>query len=272
MNDLNWMLVAVLVAGAAVGAATILPYAFAMMRSRLAELPLSENMLRLAQFAQATILAALLVIIGLLAGRPIGLGAPKLEALLAGAPAGAVLAGIVPLAVTLGAAAGVVILLLQVGVMFRIAPALGEQNRQIALWKRVIAGFYGGINEEILMRLGLLTVLAWLISRVFPGADGTLAAGVFWAANVLAALAFGAGHLGAVKAVTPLTPAVISLTLLLNGMGGLVFGWLYWQHGLLAAMIAHFTADMVLHVVGPRFYPEPPRARDEPGMTAAQKL
>ena len=26
-------------------------------------------------------------------------------------------------------------------------------------------------------------------------------------------------------------------------------GWLYWQRGLLAAMVAHFSADIVLHVL-----------------------
>ena len=31
-----------------------------------------------------------------------------------------------------------------------------------ALWKRVLAGFYGGIDEEILTRLFLLTFIAWL--------------------------------------------------------------------------------------------------------------
>jgi hypothetical protein len=38
-------------------------------------------------------------------------------------------------------------------------------------------------------------------------------------------------------------------TLVLNGFAGLVFGWLYWRRGLLAAMIAHTSADVVLHVL-----------------------
>jgi membrane protease YdiL (CAAX protease family) len=44
---------------------------------------------------------------------------------------------------------------------------------------------------------------------------------------------------------------VIVRALLLNGIGGIVFGWLYWKRGLLAAMLAHFSADVVLHVVVP---------------------
>jgi hypothetical protein len=30
-----------------------------------------------------------------------------------------------------------------------------------------------------------------------------------------------------------------------------VFGWLYWRRGLEAAIVAHFAADLVLHVAAP---------------------
>ena len=49
--------------------------------------------------------------------------------------------------------------------------------------------------------------------------------------------------------IIPLTPLVITRAILLNGIGGVVFGWLYWKRGLEAAMIAHFSADIVLHVL-----------------------
>ena len=35
----------------------------------------------------------------------------------------------------------------------------------------------------------------------------------------------------------------------LNSLAGIAFGWLYWRRGLEAAMIAHFAADLVLHVL-----------------------
>jgi hypothetical protein len=34
-------------------------------------------------------------------------------------------------------------------------------------------------------------------------------------------------------------------------VAGAAFGWLYWKKGLEAAMIAHGSADVVLHVLGP---------------------
>jgi hypothetical protein len=34
-------------------------------------------------------------------------------------------------------------------------------------------------------------------------------------------------------------------------MVGVVCGVLYWRHGILAAVFAHFCADLVLHVLAP---------------------
>jgi membrane protease YdiL (CAAX protease family) len=30
---------------------------------------------------------------------------------------------------------------------------------------------------------------------------------------------------------------------------GVLYGWCYWRRGLLAAMVAHFSADIVLHAL-----------------------
>jgi membrane protease YdiL (CAAX protease family) len=51
--------------------------------------------------------------------------------------------------------------------------------------------------------------------------------------------------------VSKLNPLVITCALLLNGLGGLAFGWFYWKQGLESAMTAHFSADVVLHVITP---------------------
>jgi membrane protease YdiL (CAAX protease family) len=34
---------------------------------------------------------------------------------------------------------------------------------------------------------------------------------------------------------------------------GILFGWIYWKKGLEAAMVAHFSTDIVLHVIFPLF-------------------
>ena len=69
--------------------------------------------------------------------------------------------------------------------------------------------------------------------------------------DMIVALAFGAGHLPAAAQVWPLDAVVVSRTLLLNGIAGLVFGGFYVRHGLESAIVAHFSADLVLHVAAP---------------------
>ncbi|PKL71234.1 MAG: CPBP family intramembrane metalloprotease, partial [Methanobacteriales archaeon HGW-Methanobacteriales-2] len=48
-----------------------------------------------------------------------------------------------------------------------------------------------------------------------------------------------------------ITPMVIARAIVLNGIGAIIFGWLYWKKGLESAMISHFSADIVLHVMFP---------------------
>jgi hypothetical protein len=49
----------------------------------------------------------------------------------------------------------------------------------------------------------------------------------------------------------PITSATTACILSLNGIPALVFGYLYWQRGLGSAMLAHFSAAIVRHVIGP---------------------
>jgi membrane protease YdiL (CAAX protease family) len=48
----------------------------------------------------------------------------------------------------------------------------------------------------------------------------------------------------------PITPMVVTAAVVLNGIAGVAFGYLYWKRGLEAAIIAHFFADIVLHGIG----------------------
>lgn len=117
----------------------------------------------------------------------------------------------------------------------------------------ILASLSAGIGEEIAFRgfvLGLWgLILNWLFKR-FNGRTVAL-----WIANVIAALAFGAGHLGTVMALTgaaslaDLNPVLLIEILLLNGIIGLVAGERYMKDGLAAAAGVHFWTDVVFHVV-----------------------
>lgn len=109
-----------------------------------------------------------------------------------------------------------------------------------------LASISAGITEEILFRLFGLSLLAWLGGLLFHDLAGRPKPVVFWAANILFALAFGAAHLPTEASIgLPLGPLVVISTLVLNGIGGLVFGWLFWTFGLESAMLAHFFADAI---------------------------
>jgi len=99
--------------------------------------------------------------------------------------------------------------------------------------------FYGGITEEIMLRWGVMSLLVWLMLRATGRRTDQTRSPRVLGAIVLAALVFGASHLGAVSTLVPLTAAIVIRTILLNALGGVVFGWWFWQRHLEAAMLAH---------------------------------
>lgn len=124
-----------------------------------------------------------------------------------------------------------------------------EANAASLTVNGVIASvLYGGIIEELLMRLFFMSLIAWIIWKVFcrKYSRENIPAGVFIAANIVAALAFAAGHLPATFGIFgELTPLILFRCFLLNGGFGMIFGWLYRKHGIVYAMVSH----AVFHIV-----------------------
>ena len=115
-----------------------------------------------------------------------------------------------------------------------------------------LAAFSAGVTEETLFRLFGLSLLAWLGGLLFQELDGRPKLAVLWIANMLFALAFGAAHLPTAEALGwPINTLIVTRTLVINGIGGLVLGWLFWSFGLETAMLAHFFADVVLYTFIP---------------------
>lgn len=127
--------------------------------------------------------------------------------------------------------------------------AFATDVRHPGVGASLLASASAGIVEEIVMRLGIMTLLVWVMARI--GKRDPLQPAVAWPGNVAAALAFGLIHLPTAAAFGEITPGIVVFVLGGNGMAGAVFGWLYWRKGLLAAMLAHFTTDVVIHVIVP---------------------
>jgi hypothetical protein len=102
---------------------------------------------------------------------------------------------------------------------------------------------YGGLTEEILVRWGLLSGIAWLLVKV--GLRTKIAT---WIAVVAAAMLFAAGHLPALVAAAELNAPLVARTLLLNAIGGLAFGTLFVRHNLESAMLAHMVAHVMFFI------------------------
>ena len=116
----------------------------------------------------------------------------------------------------------------------------------------LLASFSAAITEEATFRLFGLSLLAWLGGLIFKESDGRPKLAVLWTANLLFALAFGAMHLPAARAMGwPINTLVVTRTLVLNGLGGLVLGWLFWKFGLETAMLAHFFGDVIRYTLLP---------------------
>lgn len=254
---INWKVLFILWAAALLATIAVLPYALELQSSVLASLSIPLPALLAAQIAQSAVLFAIMIFVGLLLGRRVELGAPILEAATRGEPVRDRLRRILPASIFIGLTGaililGLEILIFQPALMDELgnrAAALNLQDAQPAAWKGFLASFYGGIGEEIQLRLFMMTLFVWLGSFVSRTEDRKPGAGIFWAAAVLAAILFGLGHLPTTAALVPLTPLVVTRAVVLNGLLGVAFGWLYWKHGLEAAILSHFTADIVLHVI-----------------------
>jgi hypothetical protein len=141
-----------------------------------------------------------------------------------------------------GAAAAIVILLLDRLMQPVLPEALRAANNTEQSWLNLLtAMFYGGITEEILMRWGLMSLLVWIAWKGLKQGVALPSQGIYQGAIVLAALVFGLLHLPATAAIVPLTPLVIIRAILLNGIAGIAFGWLFWQYSLEAAMLSHVS-------------------------------
>lgn len=107
---------------------------------------------------------------------------------------------------------------------------------------------YGGVIEEVMLRLFMMSLVAFLLNKVF-GRQGKPGTAILVAANVISALLFAAGHLPVTFILLGSSPLLIFRCFLLNGGLGLLFGWLYRKYGLRYAMIAHGGCHIVSKLI-----------------------
>lgn len=259
MKAINWKVFFILWAAAIMSIIAILPYSLALQSNVLQnlKLPMPLSAVLAIQVFQNAILFAIAVFGGLFFAKRVGLTTPILDAVTQRESVADKVRAILPLSISMGLIGTLLILGLE---FFYFQPALAKQlgssanalnlqTSQPAAWKGLLASFYGGIAEEILLRLFVMSFFVWLGRFISQTPKGQPTAVVFWIANILAAVLFGLGHLPATSLLVPLTTLIVIRASVLNGLLGVAFGWLYWKRGLESAIIAHFSADIVLHVL-----------------------
>jgi membrane protease YdiL (CAAX protease family) len=254
LRETNWRIFTLLFVAGLVGVLAILPMmaevigTFSPDPEAASEMPFP--LIVALALIQNGVLLSVAIILGMILSRRVGLTMPWITAWATGTPPPSLKSIALP-AVLWGAAAGVVIVGVEMLFFLRHLPESMRAFFEIPLWKRLLAGVvYGGITEELFMRLFLLSLVAWVLARWWKTADGSPTNGVFWAAIFLVALLFGLGHLPATAYMAPLTPMLVVRALALNAFPGVAFGYLFWRHGLEASMLGHMSAHLVMQGPG----------------------
>lgn len=112
--------------------------------------------------------------------------------------------------------------------------------------------FYGGVIEEIIMRLFLMSLISFILWKTFckKYSKEIIPKWIFIVSNFVCALAFAALHLPAtVNMFGKLTPLLLFRCFLLNGFFGLVFGRFYRKHGIQYAILGHAGTHFISKII-----------------------
>lgn len=131
-------------------------------------------------------------------------------------------------------------------------PEAEEACRNVTFSSLMASVLYGGIVEEVMLRLFSMSLIVFILWKVFYRAvpKEKIPVRIFVVANVIAALLFAAGHLPATfLTFQTVDTLVIIRCFLYNGGLGLVFGRLYRKYGIQYAMIAHAGTHIISKLI-----------------------
>ena len=131
-------------------------------------------------------------------------------------------------------------------------PEAAEACRNITYSNLIASVLYGGVVEEVMLRLFAMSLISFLLWKLFYRTvpKQKIPVSVFIMANVIAALLFATGHLPATFLTFQTVDAIVIIRCFLyNGGLGLVFGWLYRKYGIQYAMIGHAGTHIISKVI-----------------------
>lgn len=250
-NYINWKTFFILLGLSLISVICVFPYVLSLQGELLKKIGQPIELIFLAQLIQSLVLFSVAIFLGLLFTKKINFQLPLIEAILEKRGYKKILKNILGKSIMVGVATAVIIYLLDI-IFSALGAAISTHQNYAPIWQKLLAALYGGATEEILMRLFLMTFFIWLSVKIFKKNQPTKIGIII--AIVLAAIIFGLGHLPLTASLTTLTPLIIGRAIILNGVGGIIFGWLFWKKGLESAMIAHFTTDIFLLTLLPLLF------------------
>ncbi len=191
-----------------------------------------------------------LVFIGVFLQNRVGLNAPILEAFVYKKQLPIISKKWMLTGIFVSFIGSVIILLLDLFVFMPVIQLPDEQAPTTVWWQGLLAMFYGGITEELMLRLFGMTLVVWILAQITKKEKGNIPDSYFYIAIFLTAILFGLSHLPAtIQVFGELSTVIVIRAIVLNGLLGLWFGYLYWKKGLEYAIISHMSADFFIHVL-----------------------
>ena len=232
-----------------IGVLTLYPMALEQLKNMPLPPGASLPALAVASLLTPTILLAVAVIIGLKTAPRLNLRSYLLDWVVHDTPGVPQFRRDIGTAVRWGLVAGVAIVIVQFGfglVVPELAPQTGGATMGAILASIPLRFLYGGITEELLLRWGLMPLIAFVLFATIGRGRESPSDRVMWTAISISAVIFGMGHLPAAAATFTLTPGVVAYIIVGNAVGGIIFGWMFWRRSLEAAMLSHACAHVVL--------------------------
>ena len=145
---------------------------------------------------------------------------------------------------------GVAMMALELLWFVNLSDVIKESYKVLPTVSNAIASLiYGGVIEELMIRLFLMSLVALIIWKLFYKSAETVPTKALVIANIVAAILFAAGHLPSTATSIGITLPIIIRCFLLNGGAGLVFGFLYRKRGIQYAMIAHAFTHVAMKLI-----------------------
>lgn len=240
---INWNIFRILLGASIVSIFAVLPYVLTIQGDMIKQIGIPLHTIFVLQLVQSVVLFSVSIFFGLLLARKIGFHLPVLEAWITKKNYKKIISSSFLQSCVYGVIVAITIYAADYLFMFQ-GTTITTSKSLAPVWQTLLAALYGGISEEILMRLFLMSLFIWLSMKVTRQQKPTNVGIII--SIILASIIFGLGHLPITAAITTITPLVVFRAIILNGIGGIVFGWLYWKKGLEASIVAHFTTDIVL--------------------------